>query len=46
MDYRGLMLLINGANGFKIVNYMTRFLDKFGNDKLVKDFPAKRNNVI
>jgi len=40
------MFLINGANRFKIVNYMTRFLDKFRNDKLVREVPAKRIKVI
>ena len=46
MGYRGLMFFfINGANRFKIVNYTTRFLDKFGNDKLLREFPAKRIKV-
>jgi len=40
------MFLINGANRFKTVNYMTRFHDKFRNDKLVREFPAKRIKVI
>jgi hypothetical protein len=45
MGYRGLMFLINGTNRFEIVNYMTRFFDKFGSDKLVREFPAKRIKV-
>ena len=45
MGYRGLVFLINGANMFKIANCMTRFLDKFRNDKLVREFPAKRIKV-
>jgi len=45
MGYRGLMFLINGAKRFKMVNYMTSFLDKFRNDKLLREFPAKRIKV-